>query len=294
MRINMKNNSFVILFKLVKWTVKTILVIAGVIPLSRCSSGYKQKDGKLTFNGKELTGKGWRILNSSFAVNDSTVYYKERAFEYVNAASFEALDEHYAKDKNKVYYCDEYRDGQTYYTTKKQTIVTLKNALPASFEVLQDDYARDREQAYYRGISFKVKDVANLEVIDARFVKDRYQVYFDQAPVKHAEPNSFRPLNSNYASDTNRIYYYGYHNDLYNGIHEIPCRKETFIVLEYPYSRDDESAYYIYTKIKGSDAGSFVVLENGYSKDRFHVYKEGKTVKGADPVSFKVAKEEIE
>jgi hypothetical protein len=275
----------------VKWAVKTILVIAGVIPLSRCSSGYKQKDGKLTFNGKELTGKGWRILNSSFALNDSAVYYKERAFEFADAASFEALDEHYAKDKNKVYYCDEYRDGQTYYTTKKQTVVTLDNASPESFAILQDGYARDHKQPYYKGIRFKVRDVTSLEVIDARFIRDQYQVYFDQKPVNKADANSFRILNSNYAADTNRIYYYGFHSDFYNGIHEIPCRKESFSVLEYPYSRDNESVYYIYFKIKDADPGSFVVLENGYSKDRRHVYKEGKTVKGADAGSFKVVRE---
>jgi hypothetical protein len=156
----MKDNNIVIGFKVMKWIIKTILMILGVIPFSRCSSGYKEKDGKVTFNGKEIDSKGFVVLNRSFAKNDSTVYYKERAFEYANVATFIALDEHYAKDKDKAYYCDEYREGQNYYLTKKQTILTIENAIPASFESLQGDYARDGRQAYYKGIAFKVKDAA--------------------------------------------------------------------------------------------------------------------------------------
>jgi len=282
----MKDNSIVILFKVMRWVIRTIFVIVGVIPLSRCSSGYKEKNGKVTFNGKEIDGKGFVVLNRAFAKNDSTVYYKERAFEYADVATFVALDEHYAKDKDKAYYCDEYREGQNYYLTKKQTILTIENAIPASFEYLQDDYARDGSQAYYKGIAFKVKDVASLTVIGGRFLKDQYQVYFEKNPVKNADVHSFRILNGNYASDTNRIYYYGFHNDANNGIHEIPCNRATFSLLEYPYAKDNETAFYVYTKISGSDAGSFSVLGNGYSKDKNHVYIEAKVLVGADPVSF--------
>ncbi|MCG2615247.1 DKNYY domain-containing protein [Terrimonas sp. NA20] len=274
-----------------KWLIKTILILAGIIPLSRCSSGYKQKDGKLTFNGKELTGDGWQILNTSFAVNDSIIYYKEKIVEDADATSFEALDEHYAKDKNNVYYCEEYRDGQTYYTTKKQTIVTLGNASPASFQVLGDNYAKDHKHAYYKDKPFKVRELASLEVVTMRFVKDRYGVYLDQNPVNNADPKSFRILNSNYASDTNRIYYYGYPSDVHNGIHEINCDRQTFSLLAYPYSQDNKSVYYLYTKIPGSDPASFVALESGYSKDRVNVYKDGKIVKGAEPVTFTVPTE---
>lgn len=289
---NMKDNNIFILFKVMRWAIKTILVILGVVPLSRCSSGYKEKDGKVTFNGKEIDGKGFIVLNKSFAKNDSTVYYKERAFEYADVATFVALDEHYAKDKDKAYYCDEYREGQNYYLTKKQTIVTIENAMPASFESLQDDYARDARQAYCKGIVFKVKDVASLTVIDGRFLKDKYQVYFEKAPVKNADVNSFRILNNNYASDTNRIYYYGFHNEANNGIHEVPCDRESFALLEYPYSKDKGAAFYVYTKISGSDASSFAVVGNGFSKDKYHVYIEAKILKGADAASFAIIPQE--
>lgn len=288
----MKDNSIVILYKVTRWIIKTILVIVGVIPLSRCSSGYKQKDGKVTFNGKELDGEGWIVFNESFAKNDTTVYYKTRAFEYADVATFKALDEHYAKDKDKAYYCDEYREGQNYYTTKKQTIVTIENAIPASFEWLKGDYARDGKQAYCKGIAFAVKDVASLTIIDGRFLKDKYLVYFEKVAVKNGDVNSFRIINDNYAQDTNRIYYYGFHHETNNGIHEIPCNKEAFTLLQYPYSKDNETAFYGYTRISGSDASSFLVMGNGFSKDKNNVYKEAKILKGADAASFTILTEE--
>jgi hypothetical protein len=123
-------------------------------------------------------------------------------------------------------------------------------------------------------------------VIDGRFLKDNYQVYFEKAAVKNADVNSFRILNGNYASDTARVYYYGFHNEVNNGIHEIRCNRATFTQLEYPYSKDNAAVFYVYTKISGSDAASFSVLGNGYSKDKNHVYIEDKILKGADAASF--------
>ena len=116
----MKDSGFVIVFKIMKWCVKMILVITGIIPLARCGSGYNKKDGKITFNGKEITDKNFVVLSEEFAKDSTTAYYKEYPLSGAEVASFVAVDEHYAKDKKKVYYCDEYREGQNYYLTKKQ------------------------------------------------------------------------------------------------------------------------------------------------------------------------------
>ena len=51
-----------------------MLIIFGVIPLSRCGSGYKEKNGKVIFNGKEITDKNYIVLNDQFAKNDSGAY----------------------------------------------------------------------------------------------------------------------------------------------------------------------------------------------------------------------------
>ncbi len=276
------------MFRLIKWSIKTVLFLTGLLPFFKCSSGYREKNEKVTFNGKEITDKSFIVLNDAFAKDSTTAYYKERSFSYADVATFEALDEHYAKDEDKAYYCDEYREGQNYFLTKKQTIVTVQNAIPVSFVSMKYDYAKDSKRGYFKGIGFEVQDVASLTIIKGQFVKDKYQVYFEQAPVKKADVNSFRILNNAYARDTSRVYYYGYHSERLNGIHEIPCKVASFILLEYPYSKDNESSFYVYTKINGSDAGSFSIVGNGFSKDKNHVYTESKILNGADAATFMI------
>src|SRR6186713_1828779 len=128
------------MFKLLKWSIKTILLLTGILPLFKCSSGYREKDGKITFNGEEITDKSFVILSDEFGKDSTTVYYKEHAFRYADVASFTPVDEHYAKDKTAVYYCDEYREGQNYYLTKRQTILELRSVIPEHFSSLGHGY----------------------------------------------------------------------------------------------------------------------------------------------------------
>jgi hypothetical protein len=285
----MKDNRIIIFFKMTRWAIKTMLIIFGIVPLTRCGSGYREKNGKVTFNGKEIMDKSFIVLIDEFAKNDSAAYYKEYSIRDADIKTFVALDKHYAKDNSNAYYCDEEREGQNYYLTKHSVIIKIENVHCASFNILGDGYsgfAKDKKRGYYKGVAFDVKDAATLALINGQFVKDKYQVYFKQVPVKNADVNGFRLLNNSYAKDTNRIYYYGYHDEANNGIHEIPCNKEAFTLLEYPYSKDNESAFFVYTKIAGSDAASFIVVGNNFSKDKNHVYFETKILNGADAASF--------
>ena len=295
MHLNMKDNSIIIFFKIIRWAIKTVLIIFGIIPLSRCSSGYKEKNGKITFNGKEITDKNYIILNNQFAKNDSVAYYKEYSIHDADVKTFVALDEHYAKDTNIAYYCDEERKGQNYYLTKHSVIIKMRDVHTTSFTTLGDGftgYSKDNKRGYIKGVGFTVKDAPTLTIIDGEFVKDKYQVYHRQVAVKAADVNSFRLLNNYYAKDTNRIYFYGYHDKANNDIHEISCNNLTFSLLEYPYAKDNESAYYVYTKIAGSDGGSFLVVGNDFSKDKSNVYFRLKVLKGADAATFMIIPQE--
>jgi DKNYY family len=284
----MKEN-IIIIFKIVKWVFKSVFVILGILPFSRCGSGYKEKDGKVFFNGKEITDKSFVILNNEFAKSDSAVYYKSYSISDADRETFVSLDAHYAKDKNVAYYCDEEREGQNYYLTKHSVIVKIKDVHSESFRLLGEGYegfAKDNKRGYLKGVGFQVKDVATLSIIDGQFLKDKYQVYFQQKPVKNADVNSFKVLNEGYAKDMARVYYYGFHDEVNNGIHEIPCNPNTFKLLEYPYSKDETSVFYIITKINEADTKSFSVVGNGFSKDKNHVYFETKILQGADAESF--------
>lgn len=264
---------------------RSVLMLSGIVSFTRCSSGYKKDGDKVLFNGKEVD-KDLKILNKVFAKNDSTVFFKEYPVTGAAISSFTALDEHYAKDRNTVYYCDEYREGQNYYLTKRTTVDRVKNADPASFSVIESGYAKDKIRAYSEGIGFAVKDVATIEVINGRFIKDKTGVYFEKAPVQGSDAASFRVVNNNYAQDTAHIYYYGYANEADNGIHIIPCSTQSFALLDYPYSKDDAAVFYVYAKINGADPKTFSVLEKGFSKDKQTVFWSTQKLNGADPSSF--------
>ena len=287
----MKIDSITVPFRIIKWCIKMVLVITGILPLARCGSGYREKGGKVTFNGEEITDKHFVILNDAFGKSDSTAYYKRYSIPGADITSFTGLDKHYAKDKAVVYYCDEEREGQNYYLTKHSVITSVKGGHPATFSVMgkgYEGYAKDGKRAYFKGKGFEVKDVATLAIVDGQFVKDKYEVYFDQAPVQGADPGSFRVLNNWYARDTGRVYYFGYHSDLYNGIHEIPCQAASFTILDYPYSKDANTAFYIYTRIQDAEAATFSVVGNNFSKDKNHVYFKTKILAGADAASFMI------
>ncbi|MBK9272330.1 MAG: DKNYY domain-containing protein [Saprospiraceae bacterium] len=277
-----------LLIKLLKWFAKSILVLLGILPLIRCSSGYKDEGGKTYFNGKEITDRKFKVLNEVFAKNDSMVYYNDILIDGADPFSFQALDKQYAKDKNFVYFCDEFREGQNYYLTKKSKIQKIEIADVASFEVLSEAYARDHHRGYYRGNAFDLNDPASLEVLDVRFVKDQYNVYFEQNPVKNAIPSKFQIINHHYAEDGEKVFYFGYRSDLYNGIHILTQHTDRFVLLQYPYSKHHSAVYFYYFKLSEADPFSFEVLGNFYAKDKNRVYFENKEILGADPLSFQL------
>lgn len=274
-----------------KWIVKTMLMLTGILPLFKCSSGYKDEKGKVTFNGKEITDKNFVVFNKAFAKDSTTAYYKEWPFSTADVATFEAVDEHYAKDKNKVYYCDEYREGQNYYLTKRQTILEISDALPTSFEVIGYGYARDQAQAYFEGIAFKVKDISTLKSIDLHFAKDDVQAYLNQQPIADSDGRTFELMNPHFAKDTAHIYYYGYTGEKTHDIGILPCDRATFEILDYPYSKDKASVYFVNKKIIAVHPATFKILGAGYSKDREAVYFESNKISGADVATFELYKE---
>ncbi len=287
----MKDNNLTILFKVMRWCVKMVLAITGILPFARCGSGYRENNGKVTFDGEEISDKSFIVLNNVFGKDSADAYYKRYSIPGADIATFTSLDKHYAKDKNTVYYCDEEREGQNYYLTKHSVIFKVKDARSATFTIMgegYEGYAKDEKRAYCKGVGFEVKDVATLSIINGQFVKDKYQVYFDQAPVKGADANSFRTLNNWYARDTDRVYYFGYRGDLYNGIHEIPCQSASFTILDYPYSKDASSVFYLYTRMKDADAATFSIVGHNFSKDKNHVYSRAKILEGADAATFMI------
>lgn len=231
------------------------------------------------------------MLSDEFAKDSTTAYYKEHAFQYADVATFKAVDEHYAKDKNKVYYCDEYREGQNYYMTKRQSISELKNVDPTSFISLQNGYGRDNNHAWFQGETFTVKDVSTLKSIDQNFANDNVQAYLNCKPIVGSDGKTFQLIDRNFAKDTSHIYYYAFDGEGKYNICKLPCDVKTFEIIDYHYSKDKNNVFFLGFTINGADAASFKVLLSGYSKDRNAVYFQSEKISGVNPAAFEVYKE---
>lgn len=291
MRTNLKDNSATVFFKIVRFVSKTIFIIFVIILQCGCSTGYKEKNGKVTFNGKEITDKNFIVLSEEFAKDSASAYYKERSFDDADLPTFEALDEHYAKDKNKVYYCDEFREGQNYYFTKRQEITELKDVIPASFVSLGNEYGKDAAHAFFRGKKFAVKDIASFKSIDINFTKDTLQAYLNRIPIKESDGKTFEVTNPNFAKDSKHIYYYSLDGATKSNISILPCDPQTFTIINDIFSKDTSKVFFLGFTIKDADPATFKVLPSGYSKDKNAIYFKEKKIPVVDLFTFEVFKE---
>lgn len=150
---------------------------------------------------------GLQPLKGPFARSPAGGYYRRALIESSDGASFEALDEHHARDKAHVWYCDTYRKGQDYYTVKYNQIDLMPQADAASFRVIQDGYARDAGQLFYDGKRVLVKDLETFVVLEHGYAKDKSVGYHDRVPVAGSDGASFTVLGPSYAKDKDHVYY---------------------------------------------------------------------------------------
>lgn len=272
------------MFKLVKSIFKGLLMITGILSMTKCQKGQ----GKVMFNGKVVEDKNFIVLNKSFGKDSTNVFYKDYIIEKADAATFTALNEHYAKDKTQVYYCDEYRESQTYFTTKNKTINILNGADPNTIRVIDEDYAVDQKQGYFLGYAFNVKDVTTFTAIHRYFSKDKFNVYYNTQLVPGLDGESFELINNNYAKDKNNYYLFGFPSEEISIPQKITDSRLTLEILEHPFSKNTEKVFYKNKVINGINPKMAMVIGSSYIKDDQKVFKRTEIVKDADPLSFKI------
>lgn len=248
------------------------LMMLGVLAFALASLGgcdsrepYQRKNGEWTFDERPLVEPPLGelvVLNLRFAKTPTQAYYRQSSISGADAASFEALDEHHGRDRERVYYGDTYRISQDYFTTQRIRINVLAGADPASFQLLSQGYARDQRQVFYEGDAFAVRDVASFEVLDYGFARDKHSGYYLRTPVGQSSGNGFEVLSAHYARDASKVFYAGMDYRVAG-----PPRVRT-------------------RSLSGADLASFKALENGYALDAARVYWEGQAVPGADAASF--------
>lgn len=211
---------------------------------------------------------------AGYHVHENRVYYLQ-AFpgtashiDGADAASFQALDRTFAKDRSTVYV-----DGRA-----------LPEADPASFVLLdRPDFARDRDHVYQRDRVLS-DDPVHFELLGGNLAKDGEAVYWSDGSVLSDDPAHFGIV-----SDTDHYLFTKDSRTVHvNGIPIGDADPATFGVLARGYARDDGGIFYFTDRIPDADAASFEVLQGSFARDARHAYWMGKAIPAADGASFRV------
>lgn len=276
------------------------LVLMGLLScLFGCGSDtpYTKKDGEWYYKKDRIsTSKGETLvqLNKKFAKSDRTAYYESTMIDSdIDVATFEALTDHWAKDRNKVWYCDSYRDSKEYWSIKRYRTPALREADAKSFRMLDGYYARDTNWVYLDGRSFKVRDINTYVRLGDSHARDKVSGYFRTAEIKGSDGATFVEIDSKYSKDAKNVYYSVYTSDA--GAHT-PYERSviitgadpvTFVALEDDYATDGRQAYHngdVITKT----VSNFRMLSRDYAIADGKVLYEGKVLPDADAETFKV------
>lgn len=276
---------------------RALVILALVSMLLGCGARepYARKDGVWRFEKTALdvpAGERLTVLNKRFAKSKTRVWYRAETIPDADAASFQALDEHHARDATRAWYAETYRDGRDYFTTTRVRIRPLEGVDPARLRPLTGGYAVDGRQGFYEGVAFPVADPESFEVLDDGFARDRTQGYFQRQMIPGSQGASFQVLGAHAARDAAQVFYAEMDYAQAGGPAPAvtPIRGAdpgTFQALEYGYGRDGAHAYHKARVLPG-EVATFRVLDFGYARTAQAVFYNGEIVAGADPASFAI------
>jgi hypothetical protein len=127
--------------------------------------------------------------------------------------NFAPLSDHYAKDRDRVYYADTYRDGKEYFSVAHPRVKVIEGADAATFRYIDRGYARDAKPRVRRRGADAVKDAASFVLLDYAFARDNATAYCHVTPIASSDAGSFVVLDSHYAKDRSRVYWCGMESD---------------------------------------------------------------------------------
>ena len=262
-------------------------------------SVYGKDKNNLYFYNQKIKGintKTFKLVGSGeFVVKDDKgVYYfvnrEMKKLQNADSNTFEEVSKNeYYRDKNGVYYYDEYEG----------TMTKLKGADPKTFEGISYTLGKDKNAIYKKENRLSGIDPATFEEIDAAFTKDKNNIYYEDVPMKGIDPKTFEPfVNYTHVKDKNGIHhFYQFNDDLV--VEKVELSPEIDLKTLQPfenyaeYSKDKNNVYYDFQKIEGADIKTFE--PDGYSigKDKKGVYYKTHKINGIDVNSTEVLENEF-
>jgi hypothetical protein len=234
------------------------------------------------------TRPNFKILNSDFAKDDFSVYYKESILKDIDPSTFEILSSEIIKDKSAVYSVSTNTEIKTnspkawiiiipldlkVWTESKTVFLKLEDADPKSFFLLEKDdvptkYGYDGKQLYYGATYLENVERADLKFQKSYFhtiLKTEKNLYFEENKIPGIDLLSFSSYD-HYAKDKNKCYFIKY-----SGVSDFPCNVKYFQPLQFPNPLDEKTN-----------------MESGYAIDDTFVFFEGKRIVGSNPKSFRL------
>ena len=262
-------------------------------------SVYGKDKNNLYFYNQKIKGintKTFKLVGSGeFVVKDDKgVYYfvnrEMKKLQNADSNTFEEVSKNeYYRDKNGVYYYDEYEG----------TMTKLKGADPKTFEGISYTLGKDKNAIYKKENRLSGIDPATFEEIDAAFTKDKKNMYYEDVPMKGIDPKTFEPfVNYTHVKDKNGIHhFYQFNDDLVVEKVELSPEIDLKTLQSFEnyaeYSKDKNNVYYDFQKIEGADIKTFE--PDGYSigKDKTGVYYKTHKINGIDINSTEVLENEF-
>lgn len=283
-----------LLYFLAMRSLHILLSLLGLGVLVSCKkSGYETKDGAVYYKDYRLSEADYasfQILNDMFAKDRKSVYYRGVTIIGADCASFSALNEHYGKDNTTAFYCDNYLDFKLFESRRKDRIIPILGAEARTFEVIELEYAKDRLRCYFKETGFAVKDVASFKPLDYPFGRDNEMGYFKLKPIPGSHGRFFTVLSAHYAKDDRHVYYSSEAAD--GKIHLLKeAVPDSFSVIGMNYATDQVHAFYRNNLLPSADPVSFRQWDQytiDYALDSTSIYFQDKRIEQADKATFRL------
>ena len=251
-----------------------VLTVLAALGLAACDvSTYQNSGGKWTHGDGGFTmqdAASFEPLDERFARDKLRGYCRGAVIDDSDGASFTVVSDTEARDRHSVYHCDTYRNAQEYRSIQRLRIVRIEGADAATYISLGKGYARDQHSVYMIGLPFKARDPASFEPLDGDFGRDAHRGYYAREEIPGSDGPSFEGVDardSAYARDRTSVYY-GYRD------------QESLDATGKPRR--------VVRTLRGAQPATLRVLGRDYAADRRHVWHQGQTVVGADPATFTV------
>ncbi|MEZ6094555.1 MAG: protein kinase [Pirellulaceae bacterium] len=241
--------------------------------IERLGFNFSRAGNKILFGGVPVdeANRQYDVLLNDFGKEKYNV--PESLANHIDAMTFRALSEIYAKDKNSVYYRKEFHD--------KFLLFRLTEADVDSFEIVSRNLAKDKNSAWFHGTANPNIDSDSLVVVrEDRVWKDKDNVWYTRNKIEGAEPKSFEYVADEYYRDRNQAYWA---NSPLDGADVVTFRVPQ---ANLPYARDRDTVWHQNKKMVNVDAASFEAIHNGVCKDKQGVYVESQLLPDVDAATF--------